>query len=455
MTVNKLQITKPRIRTSADGLVNVYTGMGTNKSRSANNQWSYGGFLTGPLLDVIYRESWLAQAIASIPAEDATREWRTFSGKDAEEIHRVESQLDLQTKVAEVKTFSRVYGGAAILMLTGQNLEEPLDLNKVKKDSLEKLLVIDRHDLSAPIMNLTNPLKENYLLPEFYTMVHGSQRIHHTHLVRFQGTKLPRRIAAHEHGWSDSELRRILTDINNTVASFSGISELMQQANVDVISKEGLVDDLTSDQDEEIIKRYMLFNLMKSNYGLSLLDATEQIDRKTLNLTGIAPSLEQLLTWISGAARIPVTRLFGTSAKGMNATGEGDERVYYDYIKGIQTRQLRSPLTQLDQILVRSALGTYPDDTDFSFNPLSQLSSEEQANKEYTDSQTDRTYYDMGVVTKAHIARKLQANDTYQITDDEIDELEKAAEEEDYNDEFNADPLSEEEEVGSEPAEAE
>ena len=49
---------------------------------------------------------------------------------------------------------------------------------------------------------------------------------------------------------------------------------------------------------------------------MGLLDGDEEFDRKTLNLSGVAPILEIFMTWISGAADIPLTRLFGTSAKG-------------------------------------------------------------------------------------------------------------------------------------------
>jgi len=425
---------KPRLKLVAnaqarsqtnDGLVNVYTGMGTGHSKSAHNQWAATGILGGPALDILYRESWLCQAIASYPADDATREWRTFNLM-ADEIRKEEERLGAKTATADAKTWSRVYGGSAILMITNQDLTKPLDVSAIKRGDLKKLVVIDRYDLAPFAMNMTNILSDSYLRPEWYTLVNGSTKIHWSHLVRFEGKSLPRRLAAYEHGWGDSDLRATLTDINNTVASFNGIAELMQEANVDVISKEGLANDLTTDQDQAIIERYNLFNLMKSNYGLSLLDATEKLERMAINLTGVAGVQEQLLTWISGASRIPVTRLFGTSAKGMNATGTGDRDVYYDFIRGtIQEKQLRPSLTRLDKVLVRSALGEYPEDLKFTFDPLVQLSDTEKSQQEFTDSQTDEVYLTENIVTKSQVAKRLQAKGTYEITDDDIKKFEK------------------------------
>lgn len=440
---------KPRFRFNVDGLMNVYTGMGTGNSKSAHNRWANSGWMTGPMIDVIYRESWLAQRICSLPAKDGTRKWRRFTGEDAEKIEREEKRVGLKNHTELAKTYARAYGGAGVLMLTDQDLSKPLDLRKIEKGDLKKLLVLDRHDLTAPVMNIYNPLSDNYLRPEYYTLVNGSQRIHWSHVARFEGLPLPRRLAAIEHGWGDSDLRRVLQDINGTVAAFMGISDLMQNANVDVVQAEGLINDLTTGEDQKIIERYQLFNLMKSNYGLSLLDSNEELKRLTLQLSGVAQSMEQLLTWISGAAEIPMTRLFGTSAKGMNATGDGDERVYYDSVSSMQESDLRPPLQHIDQVLVRSALGKYPEDTDFDFVPLYQLDDNDQANVDYTNSQTDKDLYELRIVTRSQIARRWQGLDRYQITDEDIAKIEadekveeearKAMEEED---DFNLDDPS-------------
>ena len=130
--------------------------------------------------------------------------------------------------------------------------------------------------------------------------------------------------------WGDSTLRKCIEDITDMVAAKDGIAELMQEANIDIITRNGLADELSTDQDDMITKRYQMFSLMKSSIQMALLDGgdgagggtAEKFERATLNLSGVAPIIEQFITWISGAADIPVTRMFGTSAKGMNATGD-------------------------------------------------------------------------------------------------------------------------------------
>jgi phage-related protein (TIGR01555 family) len=309
-------------------------------------------------------------------------------------------------------------------MITGQDLTKPLNLNLVRKGSLQRVIVFDRFDMQAMTLNTWNVLASNYLEPEFYTINGGGQQVHWSHFARFMGAKLPRRQRAQTQGWGDSELRKCLEDIMDIVASKDGIAELMQEANVDVITRVGLSDELASDQDAEIIKRYTMFSQMKSLVQMALLDGEETYDRKTLDLAGVAPVLETLMTWISGAADIPVTRLFGTSAKGLNATGEGDLTNYFNSIRSKQLTQLDPGLRSLDQVLVRSALGYFPDDYNYVWNPLQQPDSVEMATAGKTRAETDQIYLDAGVIQVSQIQRRLQAEEAYQFNDEDIEELE-------------------------------
>jgi len=196
----------------------------------------------------------------------------------------------------------------------------------------------------------------------------------------------------------------------------------MQEANIDVIKREGLSDELASGEEAQVRKRYELFSMMKSVINMALLDGDETLDRQTLSLGGVAPIIEQLMTWISGAADIPVTRLFGTSAKGMNATGEGDMRNYYDSLRSKQLTQVDPGMRTLDEVLVRSALGYWPDDYNYVWNPLQQMNELQAAQAGQARMQTDQGYLEAGVITVSQVQRNLQANEQYQFDDEAIEE---------------------------------
>jgi len=406
---------------TADGLVNVASGLGTSKAKRSFNQFSRVIFNDWQALDNAYQSNWLARQIVDVPAEDMCREWRTIKCKDADDIRMEEDRLMLPSLTQEAISWARLYGGGGILMLTGQDLTKPLNVNRIRKGDLRRCIVFDRYDMSAMTLNTWNVLEPNFLLPEFYTITGGGQQIHWSHFARFNGARLPRRQMLQTQGWGDSELRKCLDDIMDMVASKDGIAELMQEANVDVVKREGLSDELASDQDEAIINRYTLFSQMKSVVQMALLDGEESYERKTLDLGGVAPVLETFMTWISGAADIPVTRLFGTSAKGLNATGEGDLTNYYNSIRSKQLVQIDPGLRYLDEVMVRSALGYWPDDYNYVWNPLAQLNELQIAQAAYQRAQKDMLYLQEGVIRPSQIQRNLQASEEYQFEDKDIE----------------------------------
>ena len=407
---------------TTDNLVNLVSGMGVGKAKRDHNTFQYSNFNDWQVLDSAFQSNWLARAIVEYPAEDMCREWRTIKCDDADLIRAEEDRLLLPVMTQDALTWSRLYGGAGILMLTGQDLSKPLDVNRIRKGDLKRLIVLDRWDMQVGTLNTWNVLASNYLLPEFYTLVGGAQQIHWSHFARFEGAKLPRRQKQMTQGCGDSYLRKCIEDVMDCVAAKNGIAELMQEANIDVIKREGLSDELASGEEAQVRKRYELFSMMKSVINMALLDGDETLDRQTLSLSGVAPIIEQLMTWISGAADIPVTRLFGTSAKGMNATGEGDMRNYYDSLRSKQLTQVDPGMRTLDEVLVRSALGYWPDDYNYVWNPLQQMNELQAAQAAQARMTTDQGYLDAGVVTVSQVQRNLQANEQYQFDDEAIAE---------------------------------
>ena len=419
-------VTAPKQPVTTDGLVNVVSGLGTWKSKRAHNFFTPAVFNDWVGLDNAYQTNWLARAIVDIPAEDMCREWRIIKSKDADIIRIEEDRLMLPMAVQEAATWGNLYGGGGILMLTGQDLTKPLNINRVRKGDLQRLVVFDRYDMSAMTLNTWDVLQPNYLAPEFYTITGGGQQIHWSHFARFNGTRLPRRQMLQTQGWGDSELRKCLDDIMDMVASKDGIAELMQEANVDVIKRDGLSDELASDQDTAIIDRYTLFSQMKSVVQMALLDGDESYERKTLDLGGVAPVLEVFLTWITGASGIPMTRLFGVQSKGLGDSGKGDMNNYNNSIRSKQLTRLDPGLRTLDEVLVRSALGYWPDDYNYVWAPLAQPNEVEIANAAKTRMETNLGYLAEGIIRPSQIQRNLQSSEEYQFSDEDIEAQEAA-----------------------------
>ena len=125
--------------------------------------------------------------------------------------------------------------------------------------------------------------------------------------------------------------------------------------------------------------------------------------------TGLPEVYDRVMMDVAGAARTPVTKLFGRSPAGMNATGESDMNNYYDYIDGLWENQLRPILERLLPIMALSAWGVVPDDLDIDFPPLQTPNSSEVADIADKKTQAVLAVYQSDLIDAATAQKELKA----------------------------------------------
>lgn len=157
-----------------------------------------------------------------------------------------------------------------------------------------------------------------------------------------------------------------------------------------------------------------------------LLDTEEDYQSKTNTFAGLPDLIDRFALFLSAASDIPATRLLGSSASGLNATGEGDLKNYYDNVRSGQNVEYRPRLDYFDQIMIRS-LGLNPDDDySYEFNSLFQMTPQQEADIELKNAQRDQIYIDREVIKPSTAAKDLKQEGTYSnLTDEDIEELEE------------------------------
>ena len=365
-----------------DTLTNLVTGLGTSKDKLHAAQFVFNP-LSQAELQSAYRGDWIARKIIDVPAQDATREWRDWKGEAqaVSAITALETRIGLQYKICEAMKRARLHGGAALIIgVAGDDPDQPLDLETITKDSLTYVHVAGRNELSA--QEIDRDLESEFFgRPQSYTMSSdtGVAHIHSSRIIPFVGAPILDE-ALRSDEWGDSVLQALYDAVRNAAASQQGIASLIQEAKVDVIRIPRMMSQLsTKEYTARLQERFMLATQMKSSMSVTLLDAEEDWQQKQVNFSQMPELLSQYLEIAAGAADIPATRLIGTSPKGLNATGDGDMRNYYDRIGADQETILRPALARLDEVLIRSALGSRPEEIDYRWTPLWRLSKSDEA----------------------------------------------------------------------------
>lgn len=386
-------MTKPHYRRTAagdtvlmqDGLQNVVSGLGTARDKAAATVY-FRTFLTDDQIEAAYATSALAQRIVDIPAEDAGREWREWQAKETQisAIEAEEKRLGLQGKLIEAVKASRLWGGAAILIGDGaDDVSKPLDPARIGKGGIKYIDVFRRQELTAGDLQM-DPRLPGYRRPKFFTMhsPSGDFPIHPSRLVLLPGKKVPGGSAINSEFWGDSVLNAVLAAVQRDDASAANVESLLFEAKVDVLKVKNLTENLRSQgaaYEQLLLQRFKLANIGKGINGALLLDAEEEYEQKQASFGSIPDVLDRFAQRVSAYTGIPMTRLFGMSPGGLNATGDSDLRGYYDLVKVQQSLWIEPEMQVLDECLIRSALGGRPAEVHYNWRSLWQPSEKEIA----------------------------------------------------------------------------
>lgn len=365
-----------------DSLENLITGLGTAADKTTGASFVFNE-MNKQQLEMAFRSDWIARKCITIPAADATRQWRSWKSdaKDIEVIEDVEKKLKLQSKLRSVMTKARLYGGAALLLGVDQGVDmaRPLEMEKVGKDSLEFIHVLTKWELSAGELEY-DIASENYGCPKYYTRASGDgSKIDPSRIIKFVGNEVPDPMQT--MGWGDSILNVVQDAVVAAGLTCASGAQLVQETKMDVVYIPELTEALSNkDYESRLTKRFGLANQTKSLYNIMLLDAEEKWERITANFAGLPDVLKLYLMVASGAVDIPATRFLGQSPAGLSATGESDTRNYYDHVKAEQTTVYGVAMEPLDEILIRSSTGTKnPEDVGYEWNPLWQMSDDQKS----------------------------------------------------------------------------
>jgi phage-related protein (TIGR01555 family) len=388
-----------------DRLTNVMTGMGTTVDRRTAGTYLFNP-VSGQEAEAAYRTSWLVRKIIDVPPFDMTREWRDWQAdKDTiEKLEAEEKRLGIAAKCQRGLILSRLYGGGALLLGTGENdTEEPLRPDIVKAGGLKYVHVLSRHQLGEG-QPRTDPGDPWFGQPDFFTLsgANGRQiRIHPSRVVAFIGQKAPEGslLSGASWFWGDPIMQSIGEAVKNADLAQSGFASLIDDAKNDILKIPGLMElTATTDGEQKVLKRLAAAATGKSVWRAMVLDTEEEWEQREVTWAGIPDIMMAFLNVVAGAADIPVTRLLGQSPKGLQSNGDGEERDYHSMVKARQGELLAPALERIDDLLVRSALGNKPDDVYYEFAPLDSLGEKDAAEVEFKLSETVKNYADSGLI---------------------------------------------------------
>lgn len=392
-------------------------------------------------LNALYRESWIVRRIIDVIPADMLKNWITItSGLDPDVEKRLSLTLrrtQLIDKLKRGMQWGRLYGGALGVMLVkhqGYDLSQPLQLDWIMPGDFEGLLIFDRWNGINPSSELIEDVSDpDYGYPKYYTVTDpaggGSVKIHYSRVVRFTGNTLPFWEEIAEMQWGASVIESIFDELRKRDNVSWNIAQLTFMANIRVLKMQDLGQLLAATDNEsqaELLRTLEAQNMLLNNMGMQVMDAADGLETHQYTFGGLADCYQQFIMDISGAAEIPVTRLFGRSPSGLNATGESDLQNYYDMIAEKQESYLRPILNKVLPPFIISTLGSLPDDFDFEFDPVAEPSDKERADLAKCGTDNVVAAYNAGLISQRTALKELKQQSERtgvwtNITDEDIE----------------------------------
>jgi phage-related protein (TIGR01555 family) len=358
------------------------------------------------------------RAFASTLSTELTRKWIEFTSKQDDDddtgdkiklIEKEFERLDVRGCIQKAAEHDCYFGRAQIFIKQrGADRATPLVLSKrtVSKGSLESITPVEAIWTTPAGYNALDPAAPDFYKPSRWWML--GDEVHASRLLTIVTRPLPDMLkpAFNFSGMSMSQLAEPYVD--NWLRTRQSVADLINNFSITVLATS--MDQVLQGDDDgtDLFARADLFTATRSNRGMMLLDKDrEELVQVNTPLSGLHELQAQSQEHMCSVSRTPAIVLTGISPSGLNASSEGEIRVFNDWIAAQQTAYWRSPIETILAAAQLSLFGEIDPDIGFMFVPLEQMSPKEESEIRTADGATDCAYIAAGVLDPSEVRDKL------------------------------------------------
>lgn len=373
----------------------------------------------------LYRSNWIFRKVVDVLAEDMLKDFPRLASEIAPDeikaFERAAKKTYTLGKLISAAKWGRAFGGAvAIPIISGQNdLSKPLDLDSIEVGSYRGLIVLDRWSGVQPSANLVEDIESvDFGLPESYTCTTNTKgkavfEVHHSRVLRFTGRELPEWERQAELYWGMSEIELIYDELQKRDYTSWNIVSLLTRAQIMAMKDPELAQKqsgalMSNDLFNQYLQRMSQISEGLNNQGLLVLGKDGGIESHQYSFGGLADVYNTFMLDVSGAAEIPVSRLYGRTITGLGQSGEGDLQVYYDTVEQKRARELGPQIDKLLPIICMSTFGKVPDDLDYTWPPVRTLSDKDRSDLADKLGTSIKNLYEGDLLTKKEARKDLK-----------------------------------------------
>lgn len=338
-------------------------------------------------LSEAYVELGLIQTIVDVPVDDALRGGIKILSKQLseEQLHELSVDIDRDDDLntaGQAAKWNRLYGGAGILILAGdQDPKEPLDIAAIHKDTDFEIRAVDMWELFWDKQN-TEGYDPEIQTHDFEFYNYYSEQVHKSRVMRMTGLTAPSFLRPRLRGWGFSVVEILIRSINQYLKATDLAFACLDEFKVDVYKVKNLVNTLLTPTGQNSVRQRIAFANWQKNYQNALImDKEDDWDHKQLSFSGLAETMEGIRMQVASDMRMPITKLFGTSAsQGIGNTDQNDMENYNAMVESQVRNKIKFNILRVIELKCQKLFGFIPDDLEIEFKPLRVLNAEQEEN---------------------------------------------------------------------------
>ena len=352
------------------------------------------------LLSYLYKTHGILQTAIDEPVLDAFRDGLELTSKEVDEsaigeIENFAEETGAWEALKSMLMWGSLYGGAGLVINSGQDPEKPLDENDIKRGNLE-FYDADRWEFSGAFRSAKTFL--------FY-----GQKLDASRVLTYGGKRAPRLLRVTLAGWGMSEFERMIEDFNAWLRGRNVLYEILNEAKIDVYGIKGYAATLALPDGEQTIRaRIQATNSIKNFHNALILDSEDEYKVMNNSFHGLAEVMRENRIGIACSTRMPFSKLFGTTAggSGLAHAGQDDMENYNAMI----TSRVRSPARPIIRKMLRLmmiAVWGREYDISFDFKPLRILSAKEEEEIKTSKQTRYESLYDKRIIDSKELGELL------------------------------------------------
>lgn len=390
-------------------------------------------FLGYPMLSNIAQDPLIRSGIEVI-VDDMTRKFIDLTSKGENDLSTSIAELESDLQSFRIKSiFNRALattgyqGGCLVYIDVGELDDEEkktplyLDAATFKKGSFRGLRIIEPINLYPGRYDTLDPTSEDYFNPETWFVL--GKEYHRSHFLYFAQNEVPLILKPLYNFFGISLAQQVLEYVQNFTENRRSAQRLLNKFSL-TIWRTDMSQFLSGGDCNSLTQRVKYFNAQRSNDGTVLLDKeTEEMEQINTPLSGVTDIVSMSLDLAPVILGISKDKYFGDLPKGLNASSEGTNRIYYDKIQSLNEKICYDNVEKVLKILQLNRYGEIDDNISFQFAPLWEMDERERAEINKVKADTVAVYLDRGALSAEEVRGALADNPDSGFSNIDVDDV--------------------------------